>query len=65
MNLPANTNPDFLAWIDQQPQSVQNDIAAHWDVTATDPRLFPGHKSQDYARVTFLLEYCQENYGYA
>lgn len=64
MTLPVNTNPKFLAWYDTQQQSVRNDIDARWNVTATDSRIFPGHKSEVYARLTFLIEYCQENYGY-
>jgi len=65
MTLPDNTNPKFLAWYAAQPQPVKNDIEARWGVTATDDRLLQGHKSEAYARLTFLIEYCRENYGYA
>lgn len=64
MILPANTNPKFLAWRAAQSQSVKNDIDARWNVTATDGRIFPGHKSEEYARLTFLIEYCRDEYGY-
>lgn len=65
MTLPANTNPKFLAWYDAQPRTVRNDIDARWTVTASDERLFPGHRSEEYARLTFLIQYASETYGYA
>lgn len=64
MTLPANTNPKFLAWYNTRAQSVKNDIDARWNVTATDGRIFPGHKSEEYARLTFLIEYARAEYGY-
>lgn len=65
MTLPANTNPKFLSWLATQPQSVKNDVDAKWGITTNDERLFPGHKSEEYARLTFLIEYCRDEYGYA
>lgn len=65
MSLPENTNPAFLAWLNAQKQAVQNDVNAYWDAHADDDRLFPGHKSSEYARLTFLIQYCRETYGYA
>jgi hypothetical protein len=64
MALPETTNPAFLRWIADQSEPIRNDIAARWDVTATDERLFPGHRNENYARLTFLIDYCRENYGY-
>jgi hypothetical protein len=65
MTFPPNTNPQFVAWYETQAQPVKNDIDAKWDVTATDERLFPGHKSAEYARLAFLIEYCKAEYDYA
>jgi hypothetical protein len=64
MTLPANTNPKFLAWYNSQAPAVKTAIDEYWDQTATDERLFPGHKSEEYARLTFLIDHCAEEYGY-
>lgn len=64
MSLPDNTNPKFLAWLAAQSQAVKNDVNAYWEAHANDERLFPGHKSREYARLTFLIEYCRDEYDY-
>lgn len=65
MSLPANTNPQFLAWYNAQLASVRDAVDAYWDDTATDARLFRGHKSEEHARLAFLISHCRANYGYA
>ncbi len=65
MTLPTNANPVFLTWYAEQTQPVRNDVDAKWNVTASDERLFRGHRSENYARLTFLIEYCRDEYGYA
>lgn len=64
MSLPVNTNPKFLAWYEAQRPSIRRAINSYWRDTASDSRLFRGHKSEEYARLTFLIEHCQSEYGY-
>jgi len=64
VSLPENANPKFLTWLSAQPQGTQNDVDAYWTAHANDERLFPGHRSTDHARLTFLIQYCADTYGY-
>lgn len=65
MTFPANTNPAFLAWYAAQPPARKTAIDEYWEDTATDERLFPGHRNQEHARLAFLIAHCRETYGYA
>ena len=64
MSLPENTNPAFLAWLAERSQAIKNDVNAYWTAHENDERLFPGHRSSEYARLTFLIQYCRDEYGY-
>jgi hypothetical protein len=65
MNLPDNTNPTFLAWLSHQSNEAVEDINAHWKTTETTAGLFRGHRSEDHARLRFLIDYCRATHGYA
>jgi len=65
MSLPDNANPVFLAWLRAQSEAVRDDVDAYWGETVSDTALFPGHRSNDYARLTSVIAYCRKEHGYA
>ena len=64
MILPKNTNPTFVAWYNAQSADVKEAIDAAWASTTNISGLVPGHRSEEYARLTFLIAHCQDAYGY-
>lgn len=65
MSLPDNTNPVFMAWLNAQPESVRDAVEVYWGATAGDDALFPGHRSNDYARLANVIAHCRNTYGYS
>jgi len=64
MILPTNTNPIFVAWYNAQSADVKEAIDAEWAASMNSAGLFPGHRSEGYARLTFLISHCRDVYGY-
>lgn len=63
MIFPDNTNPAFVAWYNTRPADVRAAIDGAWAATASG--VFPGHRSAEHARLTFLIAHCRQAYGYA
>ena len=64
MSLPEKTNPAFLSWLAAQPAATKSAVDEKWGATAADDRLFPGHRSAEYARLAYLIQFCRDTYGY-
>ncbi len=64
MTLPKNTNPRFVTWYNAQSDSVKEAIDAEWASSAGSVGLFQGHRSEEYARLSFLIAHCRSVYGY-
>lgn len=65
MIFPKSTNPTFVAWYNAQSEDIRDAIDAEWAASAKSNGLFPGHRSEGYARLTFLIAHCRAAYGYA
>lgn len=64
MNLPGNANPEFVAWLNRQEPSVQDDINEKWKAAEAAKVLVRGHRSAEHGRLRFLMDYCRATYGY-
>ena len=65
MSMLDNINPKFLAWYNGQSATNQNAIQNEWNTLQTDSRVNPGWRTADYARQTFLIQWCQQTLGYS
>lgn len=65
MILPKNTNPAFVDWYNAQSADVKDAIDIAWGATTNSSGLVPGHRSEEYARLTFLISHCRDVYGYS
>lgn len=65
MVFPGNTNPQFVAWYNAQEADVRDAIDTAWAATMTSAGVLAGHKSAEYARLSFLISHCRDVYGYA
>lgn len=60
-----NINPKFLDWYNGQSSANQTSIQNEWTALQTDSRVAVGWRTADYARQTFLIEWCKQNLGYS
>lgn len=60
-----NINPKFVTWYNSQSTTNQTAIQNEWTTLSTDARVNQGWRSANYAKQTFLIQWCETNLGYA